>query len=81
MPINVRLFAAARQLAGTSAVPLAIDEPVTVAQLRQALGTHLPALAPLLPMARFARNGDYVNDQSTVSPQDEIALIPPVSGG
>ena len=40
-----------------------------------------PSLGRFRPSVRLARNGEYVGDDATFSEADEIALIPPVSGG
>jgi len=45
------------------------------------LAEHYPALAPLRPTIRLARSGEFLRDDETIHPGDEIALIPPVSGG
>lgn len=44
------------------------------------LGRH-PLLAPWRSIARLARNGEYAGPTARFSDADEVALIPPVSGG
>lgn len=81
MKLTVRLFAAAKQLLGQDTIAIELSRPATVAQLRRALETAHPKLQPLLAHSRFAVNSDYVPETTDLQEQDEIALIPPVSGG
>ena len=76
--VTVRLFAQLRDLFGGDAVAVAAD---TVAGLRGALTALQPAAAPLLGRCRVAVNLEFVDDDHAVTPADEVALIPPVSGG
>jgi molybdopterin converting factor subunit 1 len=81
MKISVKLFAAAKQRAGSEAVEVELPPSATVAQLRSALAEQHPSLASLLPHARFAINSNYATDQSPLPATAEVAIIPPVSGG
>jgi molybdopterin converting factor subunit 1 len=81
VPVTVRLFALARQLAGRAEVVLDLPERATVADLRRALARDLPGLAPLVRNVLIAVGAEYAADDHTVSPGDDIAVIPPVSGG
>lgn len=81
MKQQVRLFAAARDIAGAALVPIELPETATVADVRQALLSAVPQLGSVVPHARFAVNAQYVADTTRLTAEDEIALIPPVSGG
>lgn len=81
MIVSVRLFAAARQLAGTENLKVEVPEPATILSLRQAMEKAVPALEGLLQHARFAVNAKYTMDDHPIQSQDDIACIPPVSGG
>ena len=81
MRIRVRLFAIQRELAGTREVGLDLDDGATVADAWDALVAQHPALAPGRDFVRFARNGTYADASTTVEDGDEVAMIPPVSGG
>jgi molybdopterin converting factor subunit 1 len=74
---SVLLFAGLRELAGPS---LAVELPTgaTVADLRRALSGRL---GPLLDASRIAVNHQFAEDSQVVSAGDELAVIPPVSGG
>lgn len=81
MIIHCRLFAAARDLAGSSEVVLKLSEPATIGDVRRQLATEVPALAALAPYLLFAIGTDYATNETPVAPGSEIAGIPPVSGG
>ena len=81
MIVEVKLFAAARQLAGCDSLPVDCPDDCSVAELRDRLGQQCPALARLLPSTRFAVNAGYAADSQRLQPGDEVACIPPVSGG
>jgi len=81
MRITVKLFAAARQRAGSEAIEIELPPSATVANLRAALAEQHPNLASLLPHARLAINSDYAADHAIIPAAAEIAIIPPVSGG
>ena len=81
MRIRVRLFAIQRELAGTREVPLDLPDDATIADAWNGLvGLH-PALVPGRASVRFARNGAYADETTILSDGDEVAMIPPVSGG
>ena len=79
--IRVRLFAVQRELAGTRELPLALPEGATIEDAWQALVERHPVLAPGRASVRFARNGAYAEPAETLADGDELAFIPPVSGG
>jgi molybdopterin synthase catalytic subunit len=81
MTITVHLFAAARDLVGSPTASVDLPAGATVAVLRATLSTRFPALAPLLARSAVAVNQEYAEDPVVLSPGDELAVIPPVSGG
>ncbi|MBX9581306.1 MAG: molybdopterin converting factor subunit 1 [Gemmataceae bacterium] len=81
MTHTVRLFARGRELAGADAVPVELPAGATVADLRRALAERYPALAGLLAASAVAVNHDFAEDADVIAPADELAVIPPVSGG
>lgn len=82
MTVRVRLFAALRERAGSSWVDLELARGSTVADAMRVLSEHEP-LADLLRRmpVRMAVNRDYAAPDAELAPDDELALIPPVSGG
>lgn len=76
MEVTVRLFAQLRERAGTTELSLELPEG---AQVKDAL-EQLASLIGELPVV-MAVNREYANRDSPLGPGDELALIPPVSGG
>jgi MoaE-MoaD fusion protein len=74
--VSVRLFAGLRERAGTGALELTLGDAATVADVWPALelGDEPAGLM-------VAVNKEYVRENRTLSDGDEVALIPPVSGG
>src|SRR6202142_2362209 len=81
MRIRVRLFARQRELAGTREIALDLPAGATIADAWTALAAQVPAVAAGRPFVRFARNGDYAPATAPLEDGDEIACIPPISGG
>ena len=81
MRVRVRLFATQREIAGTREVGLDLGDDATVADAWDALVARYPALAPGRDFVRFARNGAYADEATGLADGDEVAMIPPVSGG
>jgi molybdopterin converting factor subunit 1 len=77
--ITVRFFAAAREAVGADSESMAFAGPV--AEFRRALADRWPSLSCLLPRCAVAVNRTYACDDSAIAPGDEVALLPPVSGG
>ncbi len=79
--IKVLLFGAAADRAGTRETELPIEEGLTLAEIWPLLAERHPDLAPMRDTLAFAVNGEYARGNDGVSPGDEIAVLPPVSGG
>lgn len=79
-PISILLFGITRDLTGQSAVTIAIDEGDRVSDLLHQLHQQYPKLADVRSLL-IAVNGEYAEADQLISSKDEIALIPPVSGG
>lgn len=81
MQINVLLFAAAREAAKNDSIQIEIADNACAADVLHELGQQLPAIKKLIPSCRLAIDSCYVGNDAVVGPEQEIALIPPVSGG
>jgi molybdopterin synthase catalytic subunit len=79
--VRVRLFAVQRELAGTREVALEMADGADVEAVWSALAARFPVLAPGRSSMRFARNGEYADPGTVLDDGDEVAMIPPVSGG
>jgi molybdopterin converting factor subunit 1 len=78
---RVRLFARARDLAGTDQAVVHVPAGATVADLRRAVVEKYPALAGLATRCAVAVNAEFADDSQPLPPEAEFALLPPVSGG
>ena len=82
MQVEVKLFAVFRERAGRDTLTLELDEGATVADVLAAAARE-PGLGEILERmpVRAALNREYVGDEAPVAAGDELALVPPVSGG
>lgn len=76
MNVQVRLFAGLREQAGRGSVELELPEGATVEDVWAALGLGAEPAGLL-----YALNRAYVDRTASLSSGDEVAVIPPVSGG
>ncbi len=82
MIIHIRLFAMLRERAGTDRLELELSSGATVADAMRALSEREPLGTMLERMpVRMAVNRDYASAETVLTAEDELALIPPVSGG
>lgn len=81
MTVRVRLFAILRDRGGVADCSLELPPGSTVAQAKEPLLRRLPALRDHLDRCRFAVNQTYVAPTAPLHDGDELAVIPPVSGG
>jgi molybdopterin synthase sulfur carrier subunit len=79
--MKVLFFAHAREAAGSSEKIFALDAPITSSQFWAMMIAFSPPLAVHQKTARLARDGAYLLPDEMIHPGDEIAVIPPVSGG
>ena len=82
MTVTVRLFAMLRERAGRDVIELELGDGSTVADALEALKDSSPLGEALRRMpVRAAVNREYATDDAPLASGDEVALIPPVSGG
>jgi molybdopterin converting factor small subunit len=79
--VKLQLFAVARQWADADSLELDLSNPATIGDVRRELLARLPKLAQFGRHLRFAVNAEYADDATPISPEMEIACIPPPSGG
>ena len=79
--MRVLFFAQTKDAAGSSEMEMHIPEQSGAEAVWQALIMSQPKLAPFRSSTRLARNGEYADATTIFSDADEVALIPPVSGG
>ncbi len=81
LSITLRLFASVRERAGTSKVDLTLPEGTDVEGALVAASTLVPGEWKLPSRLLIAVNGEYAQMSTVLNDGDEVALIPPVSGG
>ncbi len=81
MTISLLVFAHLKPILGAESRPVSLPEGATVRQLLDCLLTEFPALSEWLPSVRVAVNCEYAAPDTVLHEGDEVALIPPVSGG
>jgi len=79
--VTVRLFARAREVAGTDSLRVPVPVGSRIADVRVAMGNACAPLRPLVPHLLFAIGTEYATDETLVSPDAELVAFPPVSGG
>jgi len=80
MKIKLLAFGIAGEIVGSSSSVVEIPDDADIHFFRQYLSEKYPALAAVLEYA-IAVNRSYVQDNISLKENDEIAIIPPVSGG
>jgi sulfur-carrier protein len=81
LTLRVLLFAKLRDEIGSDATSVELPTGASVAELRRQLAETYPALAPLLAKCAVAVDHDFAEDAHPLAAGNEVAIIPPVSGG
>jgi molybdopterin converting factor subunit 1 len=81
MKLTVRLFARAKDLAGSDSVTVNLPDGAVVRDLKARLIAETPALAGIVDRSALAVNNEFADDATVLSAGCDIALLPPVSGG
>jgi len=81
MRVTVKLFARLRDLAGSGDLIRDVEAPATVETVWQSLTAEMPALREYEATMSVAVNAEYARMGAAVHDGDEVAFLPPVSGG
>jgi molybdopterin converting factor subunit 1 len=81
MRVTVRLFARLRELAGRESWALDLPQDATVADVWAAVSSAHPSLAPFTRAMSCAVNASFSRMSQPVHEGDDVAFLPPVSGG
>ena len=79
--IRVRLFASLREIVGDHVLEFESGEGLSVADLWKQLQQRHPDVSKYRDSIQFAVNQDFVASETRVEDDDEVAFLPPVSGG
>ncbi len=80
MTIDILLFGITKDIIGADKYALELDGDITVARLKEDMTAKFPQLAKLKSLL-VAVNNEYGQPDTNITSNDEVALIPPVSGG
>ena len=81
MSVTVRLFAVFRERVGHSSLSFEAAPDETVEAVWGRVVAARPDLDALRKVTRFAVNGEYATPETPVRDGDEVAFLPPMSGG
>ena len=81
MRVTVRLFARLRDIAGAAELPREVGADATIRTVWAQLVNEFPDLGRYERSISSAVNADYARMDDRVQDGDEIAFLPPVSGG
>ncbi len=79
--VTVCLFARARDLVGVPHVEVRLPSVATIGDLRRQLATRYPKLATLVEHSTLAIDDEFADDNHVLSDGQQVAFLPPVSGG
>jgi molybdopterin converting factor small subunit len=79
--LTILLFAGLKEVAGRSSFEIPFREGLTVCGLRTLLKGLYPTTQSLLERSKIAVNDHFVEETTFLKVNDELAIIPPVSGG
>jgi len=81
LSVRVKLFASAREAIGKDQIIVSLANQTTVGDLKKKIFELYPSLASKKIPFIVAVNHKVVDDSTTISHLDEVAILPPVSGG
>lgn len=79
--MRILFFAQTKDAAETSELEIEISGSIGIEEIWEKLIAQKPKLAASRKTTRLARNGEYADAKTKFTDADEVALIPPVSGG
>jgi molybdopterin converting factor subunit 1 len=79
--VTIRLFARLRELAGTGELVREVAAPATIETVWRELVSSYPEIEPYATSISVARNFEYARMSTPITDDDEVAFLPPVSGG
>ena len=81
MKVRIRLFAALREITGKEVIEVDVSSGTTAAALLDTLVADHPQLGPFVRVIQVAVNQELTRRETELQADDEVAFLPPVSGG
>lgn len=81
MKIRIKLFARCHELVGTRESELETYSGITTTELKKQIENHFPKLRSYMGSLLIAVNGEFADNNQVLEEGDEVALLPPLSGG
>jgi molybdopterin converting factor subunit 1 len=81
MRVRVLFFGMLKEMIGKSAETIDLPEGASVADILKQYGSQIPRLKAVLPSLALAVNQQYASPGTKLKSDDEVAMLPPVSGG
>jgi len=79
--VKVLFFASLKDITGVSGSDLELDENADVESLKVEVTSMYPKLKPFMSFVKIAINQEFAEANSVIKNGDELAILPPVSGG
>ena len=79
--VTIRLFARLREITGSGELAREVPTPADAQAVWEALAQEFPALEQYRPVISCAVNEQYAKFDTPLTEGDEVAFLPPVSGG
>jgi molybdopterin synthase sulfur carrier subunit len=79
--VKVKMFAIFQEVFATDEMQITLEAGAPVSQIFDRLVSHHPNLERWRSLTRYAINLNFAEPHTVLHDQDEVALIPPVSGG
>jgi molybdopterin converting factor subunit 1 len=79
--LNVRLFGSSKDILGRDQIGIEWKDNMTVGDLRRTLEQRHPSLSAAKMQFAVAVNRKLADDMELIGQTDELAILPPISGG
>ena len=81
MNIKVLIFAHLRELVGSGSLDVELEDGATGSDLLQKLEDSYPQIGSHRKYLKLSMNGEYIDSDTAIQQNAEVAIFPPVSGG
>ena len=81
MKLTILSFASIKEIVGSGTIELDMKDGAIISDLYEKLSADYPEVARFGNSLKFAVNEEFVDSDKTLNEGDEVALLPPVSGG